>query len=217
MGNCIHTMRSKHGNLVRDLSLDDASTKKIKESPQLEVAEQKTGKRRCVKIILTRKQLEQLLLKCPEGVSFKLPETYGSCNRKWKPSLHPIVEFSSWILLCKSCIQKKILVICKQLSYSPSPFLSPHQQVMDIQARLMDYKFHFMVAIIVSVVMSSLVYAAPRVLDILAYFWPLFASTAAFLAIAITFGGFQQLSDEATGEGIMDYVAGRPDDSHKYN
>lgn len=148
MGNCIHTMRSKHGNIVRDLSLDDASTKKIKESPQLEVAEQKTGKRRCVKIILTRKQLEQLLLKCPEGVSFKLPETYGSCNRKWKPSLQPIVEvdnlwcgflvillyyeprcglklssrserilittqFSSWILLCKSCIQKKILVICK--------------------------------------------------------------------------------------------------------
>ncbi|RID79145.1 hypothetical protein BRARA_A01911 [Brassica rapa] len=165
MGNCIHTMRSKHGNLVRDLSLDDASTKKIKESPQLEVAEQKTGKRRCVKIILTRKQLEQLLLKCPEGVSFKLPETY----------------------------------------------------VMDIQARLMEYKFHFMVATIVSVVLSSLVYAAPIILDILAYFWPLFASTAAFLAIAITFGGFQQLSDEATGEGIMDYVAGRPDDSHKYN
>lgn len=146
MGNCIHTMRSKHGNIVRDL--DDASTKKIKESPQLEVAEQKTGKRRCVKIILTRKQLEQLLLKCPEGVSFKLPETYGSCNRKWKPSLQPIVEVdnlwcgflvillyyeprcglklssrrvrtlkttrsSSWILLCKSCIQKKNLVICK--------------------------------------------------------------------------------------------------------
>ncbi|CAF2150819.1 BnaA01g17440D [Brassica napus] len=217
MGNCIHTMRSKHGNLVRDLSLDDASTKKIKESPQLEVAEQKTGKRRCVKIILTRKQLEQLLLKCPEGVSFKLPETYGSCNRKWKPSLQPIVEFSSWILLCKFCIQKKILVICKQLSYSPSLFLSPHQQVMDIQARLMEYKFHFMVATIVSVVLSSLVYAAPIILDILAYFWPLFASTAAFLAIAITFGGFQQLSDEATGEGIMDYVAGRPDDSHKYN
>ncbi|KAG2248180.1 hypothetical protein Bca52824_087808 [Brassica carinata] len=59
--------------------------------------------------------------------------------------------------------------------------------------------------------------AAPRILDIVAYFWPLFASTSAFLAIAITLGGVQQLSDEATGEGIMDYVAGRPDDSHKYN
>lgn len=91
MGNCIHTLRSKHGNIVRDLSLDDAATKKINE-PTQEVAEQKTGKRRCVKIILTRKQLEQLLLKCPEGVSFKLPETYDSCNRKWKPSLQTIEE-----------------------------------------------------------------------------------------------------------------------------
>ncbi|KAF2540743.1 hypothetical protein F2Q68_00030514 [Brassica cretica] len=88
---------------------------------------------------------------------------------------------------------------------------------MEIQTRLMEYKLHFMVAIIVSLLVVSLVYAAPRILDIVAYFWPLFASTAAFLAIAITFGGVQQLSDKATGEGIMDYVAGRPDDSHKYN
>lgn len=80
----------------------------------------------------------------------------------------------------------------------------------------MEYKFHFMAAITVTVVMVSLVYAAPRILDILAYFWPLFASTAAFLAMAITFGGFQQFSEEVTGEGIMDYVAGRPDDSYKY-
>ncbi|KAL0835516.1 hypothetical protein YC2023_009807 [Brassica napus] len=229
MGNCIHTMRSKHGNIVRDLSLDDASTKKIKESPQLEVAEQKTGKRRCVKIILTRKQLEQLLLKCPEGVSFKLPETYGSCNRKWKPSLQPILSSrrvrtlkttrsTSWILLCKSCIQKKNLVISKSFGYIlPRSFSLPYQQEMEIQTRLMEYKLDFMVAIIVSLLVVSLVYAAPRILDIVAYFWPLFASTAAFLAIAITFGGVQQLSDKATGEGIMDYVAGRPDDSHKYN
>ena len=85
---------------------------------------------------------------------------------------------------------------------------------MEIQARLMEYKFHVMITIIVIVVLSSLVYAAPRILDILAYFWPLFASTAAFLAMAITSGAFQQLSDEATGEGIMDYVAGRPEDFH---
>ncbi|KAL0727762.1 hypothetical protein Bca4012_023855 [Brassica carinata] len=91
MGNCIHTLCSKHGNIVRDFSLDGAATKKINELPQ-EVAEQKTGKRRCIKIILTKKQLELLLLKCPEGVSFKLPETYGSCTRKWKPSLQTIEE-----------------------------------------------------------------------------------------------------------------------------
>ncbi|CAH8387819.1 unnamed protein product [Eruca vesicaria subsp. sativa] len=85
---------------------------------------------------------------------------------------------------------------------------------MEIQARLMEYKFHVMIAIIVSVLVSALVYAAPRILDTLAYFWPLFASTAAFLAMAITSGGFQQLSEEATGEGIMEYVAGRLEDSH---
>lgn len=88
---------------------------------------------------------------------------------------------------------------------------------MDIQARLMEYKFHVMASIIVTVVVSSLLYAAPRILDLLAYFWPLFASTAALLAMAITSGGFQQLSEEATGEGIMDYVAGLPEDFHKYN
>lgn len=80
----------------------------------------------------------------------------------------------------------------------------------------MEYRFHFMVAVIVTMVMASLVYAAPRIVDILAYFWPLFASTAAFLAIAVTFGGFQQLSEEGTGERLMDYVAGRPEDSYKY-
>ncbi|KAL0762604.1 hypothetical protein Bca101_078755 [Brassica carinata] len=166
----IHTLRCKSGKKVRDVLLDEKATEKAKNPPR--------GTRRRIKIILTRKQLELLLLNSAEGVSSKLPKTYGSCKRKWKPSLQTIVE---------------------------------------IQARLMEYKFHVMITIIVIVVLSSLVYAAPRILDILAYFWPLFASTAAFLAMAITSGGFQQLSDEATGEGIMDYVAGRPEDSYKYN
>ncbi|CAH2078888.1 unnamed protein product [Thlaspi arvense] len=116
-----------------------------------------------------------------------------------------------------------LLPICNHQSFSFNilhilslSLLVFDQKKMEIQARLMEYKFHFMVAIIVSVIMASLVYAAPRILDILAYFWPLFASTAAFLAIAITFGGFQQFSEEVAGEGIMDYVAGRPEDSHKY-
>ncbi|KAH0870713.1 hypothetical protein HID58_077735 [Brassica napus] len=182
----IHTLRCKSGKKVRDVLLDEKATEKAKNPPR--------GTRRRIKIILTRKQLELLLLNSAEGVSSKLPKTYGSCKRKWKPSLQTIVEF-----LYK--------------------FESPCslQQKMEIQARLMEYKFHVMITIIVIVVLSSLVYAAPRILDILAYFWPLFASTAAFLAMAITSGGFQQLSDEATGEGIMDYVAGRPEDSYKYN
>ncbi|WZZ75408.1 hypothetical protein YC2023_086778 [Brassica napus] len=174
----IHTLRCKSGKKVRDILLDEKATEKAKNPPR--------GTRRRIKIILTRKQLELLLLNSAEGVSSKLPKTYGSCKRKWKPSLQTIVE--------------------------QNPFME-----MEIQARLMEYKFHVMITIIVIVVLSSLVYAAPRILDILAYFWPLFASTAAFLAMAITSGGFQQLSDEATGEGIMDYVAGRPEDSYKYN
>ncbi|KAF3488454.1 hypothetical protein F2Q69_00056783 [Brassica cretica] len=184
----IHTLRCKSGKKVRDVLLDEKATEKAKNPPR--------GTRRRIKIILTRKQLELLLLNSAEGVSSKLPKTYGSCKRKWKPSLQTIVEF---------------IVLSFNIS------LSLDQQEMEIQARLMEYKFHVMITIIVIVVLSSLVYAAPRILDILAYFWPLFASTAAFLAMAITSGGFQQLSDEATGEGIMDYVAGRPEDSYKYN
>lgn len=93
MGNCIDTLLCKLGDKVADVWLDEASTEKAKESPR-EAAEQKTGRRRCVKITLTRKQLELLLLlnNGAEGISFQLPESFGSCKRKWKPSLQTIVE-----------------------------------------------------------------------------------------------------------------------------
>ncbi|KAL0754118.1 hypothetical protein Bca101_091786 [Brassica carinata] len=195
MGNCIPTLRCKHGNKVRDVWLDERSTENTKDQPR-ETVGKKTGTRRCIKITLTRKQLE-MLLKNAEGVSFKLPGTCGSGERKWKPSLQTILEHT----------------VSKEKDLRPCV----DQQSQKIQARLKEYKLHFMVAIIMSVMVLSLLYAAPRILDILAYFWPLFASTAAFLAVAITFGGFQQLSEETTGEGIMEYVAGRPGDSHKYD
>ncbi|CDY42534.1 hypothetical protein HID58_080368 [Brassica napus] len=195
MGNCIPTLRCKHGNKVRDVWLDERSTENTKDQPR-ETVGKKTGTRRCIKITLTRKQLE-MLLKNAEGVSFKLPETCGSGERKWKPSLQTILELSSR----------------REINFDDNSTKGK----MEIQARLKEYKLHFMVAIIMSVMVLSLLYAAPRILDILAYFWPLFASTAAFLAVAITFGGFQQLSEETTGEGIMEYVAGRPGDSHKYD
>ncbi|CAF2130009.1 unnamed protein product [Brassica rapa] len=201
----IHTLRCKSGKKVRDVLLDEKAAEKAKNPSR--------GTRRCIKIILTRKQLQLLLLNSVEGVSFKLPETYGSCKRKWKPSLQTIVEFLLWVCYIEFFNVKSITFVCFNIS-PISPSLSLDQQEMEIQARLMEYKFHVMITIIVIVVLSSLVYAAPRILDILAYFWPLFASTAAFLAMAITSGAFQQLSDEATGEGIMDYVAGRPEDFH---
>ncbi|KAM1033662.1 hypothetical protein ACFX13_037949 [Malus domestica] len=62
---------------------------------------------------------------------------------------------------------------------------------------------------------NEFVAVAPRILTILGYFWPLFASTTIFLVAVIAFGGVSQLSTEshgeAQGQGIIDYVAGQPD------
>ena len=90
MGNCTPTLSCKHGNKVRDVWLDEMATEKTKDQPR-ETVGKKTGTRRCIKITLTRKQLE-MLLKNAEGVSFKLPQTCGSGERRWKPSLQTILE-----------------------------------------------------------------------------------------------------------------------------
>ncbi|KAJ9180820.1 hypothetical protein P3X46_009022 [Hevea brasiliensis] len=84
---------------------------------------------------------------------------------------------------------------------------------MDIPEKILQYRYHFVVAIIASLVLSILLYAAPRFLTILAYFWPLFASTTVFLVLIIAFGGVSQLASDAhgaqAGEGLLDYVAGQ--------
>ncbi|WJX27300.1 hypothetical protein P8452_16135 [Trifolium repens] len=53
----------------------------------------------------------------------------------------------------------------------------------------------------------------PYFLSILAYFWPLFASTTVFLVAIIAFGGVSKFSTEThgekAGEGLLDYVAGK--------
>ena len=86
---------------------------------------------------------------------------------------------------------------------------------MNISPQLWQYRYHFGIAILVSLVFSLLLYAAPRILTILGYFWPLLASTTVFLVVIIAFGGVSKLSTEVHGEtqgqGIIDYVAGRPD------
>ncbi|CAN0890814.1 hypothetical protein LINGRAHAP2_LOCUS16639 [Linum grandiflorum] len=60
-----------------------------------------------------------------------------------------------------------------------------------------------------------MLYAAPRLLTILAYFWPLMASTAVFLVLIMGFGGVSRLTNDYAADqlhqGIIDYVAGRPD------
>ncbi|OAY43439.1 hypothetical protein MANES_08G070300v8 [Manihot esculenta] len=88
---------------------------------------------------------------------------------------------------------------------------------MDIPEKFLQYRYHFGLAIVASLVLSILLYAAPRFLTILAYFWPLFASTTVFLVLIIAFGRVSQ-AELATdsyshgaqaGEGILDYVAGQ--------
>lgn len=82
-----------------------------------------------------------------------------------------------------------------------------------ISPKLMQYRYHLTIAVVGSLILGFLSYAAPRMLTILAYFWPLFASTAVFLLLIITFGGVSQLATEGhgekAGEELLDYVAGR--------
>ncbi|KAJ1428653.1 hypothetical protein SESBI_08754 [Sesbania bispinosa] len=88
---------------------------------------------------------------------------------------------------------------------------------MDVSEKLLKYRYHITIAIVALLSSSLLLYAAPRFLTILAYFWPLFASTTVFLVAIIAFGGVSKLSTEAhgkeAGEGFLDYVAGRPEHS----
>ncbi|KAJ6992018.1 hypothetical protein NC653_015388 [Populus alba x Populus x berolinensis] len=82
---------------------------------------------------------------------------------------------------------------------------------MDIPERLLQYRHHFAIAITASAVLSLLLYAAPRLITILAYFWPLLASTAVFLMLILVFGGtFTHMATdshgEKAGEGLLDYV-----------
>ncbi|KAJ0081937.1 hypothetical protein Patl1_09666 [Pistacia atlantica] len=93
----------------------------------------------------------------------------------------------------------------------------------NISPKLMQYKYHLTLVAVGSLILGVLSYAAPRMLTILTYFWPLFASTAVFLLLIITFGGVSHLAidghGEKAGEGFLDYVAGRPEhvgESQKY-
>ncbi|KAJ6779132.1 TRANSMEMBRANE PROTEIN [Salix koriyanagi] len=95
---------------------------------------------------------------------------------------------------------------------------------MGIPERVLQYRFHLAAAIAASLVLSLLLYASPGLITIVAYFWPLFASTAVFLMLILVFGGVPQLATdyhgEKAGEGLLDYVAGQPEtvgQSSKYD
>jgi len=86
---------------------------------------------------------------------------------------------------------------------------------MDLSQKLLKYRYQITIAILIPLVFSLLIYGAPHFLTILAYFWPLFASTTVFLVAIIAFGGVSKFSTEThgekAGEGLLDYVAGKPE------
>ncbi|GMN62320.1 hypothetical protein TIFTF001_031414 [Ficus carica] len=92
---------------------------------------------------------------------------------------------------------------------------------MEIPEKLIKFKVHILVALILCAVVSSLILFAPRFLTILAYFWPLLVSTALFLAAVLVFGKTTSSPAAAAaakaGEGLLDFVAGQPDHHHHHH
>ncbi|KAJ7960924.1 putative Transmembrane protein [Quillaja saponaria] len=87
---------------------------------------------------------------------------------------------------------------------------------MEIPEKLLKFKYHFVVLVLFSVILVSVIHLSPRFLTILAYFWPLFLSTALFLAAVLVFGKTSSVqgtdaSVDKVGEGLLDYVARLPE------
>ncbi|KAK7320320.1 hypothetical protein VNO77_29690 [Canavalia gladiata] len=86
---------------------------------------------------------------------------------------------------------------------------------MEIPEKLLKFKYHFLGAILFCLILVSLILIAPRFMTLLAYFWPLFLSTALVLALVFFFAKTSPLSptDDTNsfhnaGQGLLDYVAG---------
>ncbi|XP_044473461.1 uncharacterized protein LOC123201920 [Mangifera indica] len=86
---------------------------------------------------------------------------------------------------------------------------------MGIQEKLLKFKVHILFPLILLGLLFSLVIFAPSFFTLLAYFWPLFLSTALFL-VAVVFFGKPSTSDashvehhKAAAEDLLNYVAGQ--------
>ncbi|RDX71417.1 hypothetical protein CR513_49244, partial [Mucuna pruriens] len=88
---------------------------------------------------------------------------------------------------------------------------------MEIPEKVLKFRFHFLGALLFCLTLFSLILMAPRFITLLAYFWPLFLSTAVVLALVFFFAKTSPLpSADATsfhnaGQGLLDYVAGHHD------
>ncbi|CAA7016317.1 unnamed protein product [Microthlaspi erraticum] len=90
---------------------------------------------------------------------------------------------------------------------------------MEFREKLLKFKFHIVFAFVLSSLTVALVTYSPGLLTVLSYFWPLFLSTALFLAAVFFFARTSDLPTASTisgdgsglklaAEGILDYVVG---------
>ena len=81
-----------------------------------------------------------------------------------------------------------------------------------VPAKLSLYKYHLIIPIAASLILTFFFIASPRFMTILSYFWPLFLSTTvllvAMLVIGRTFPSAAEFYGEEEGEGLLDFVAG---------
>ncbi|KAL2332821.1 hypothetical protein Fmac_014034 [Flemingia macrophylla] len=85
---------------------------------------------------------------------------------------------------------------------------------MEIQKQVMKFRYHIAAALTVCVLMFSVFYLAPRFLNVLAFFWPLFLSTALFLALVLFFANTQPSPADlpVPAEDLLHFVAGHHPD-----
>ncbi|KAL6999128.1 hypothetical protein U1Q18_000290 [Sarracenia purpurea var. burkii] len=86
---------------------------------------------------------------------------------------------------------------------------------MEISAKLLKFKIHILFSIAVFLVIFSLAYLSPGVVEVFVYFWPLFVSTALFLIAVVLFAHTSPSATEApcekAGEGLLDFIAAQPE------
>ncbi|KAI8524942.1 hypothetical protein RHMOL_Rhmol13G0188800 [Rhododendron molle] len=91
---------------------------------------------------------------------------------------------------------------------------------MDIPEKLLQYKYHIVMTFVFLLIAGGFILIAPRLFIVLSYFWPLFLSTAVFLAAVTMFGQTSVWSAESygdkEGEELLDYVTGRPEQLNGY-
>ncbi|KAE9596404.1 hypothetical protein Lal_00048723 [Lupinus albus] len=83
---------------------------------------------------------------------------------------------------------------------------------MEISQRLLKLRYHFLVALLLSITLFTLLLTTPTTfITLFTYFWPLFVSTAIVLSLVFIFARTSSSSlpdtDSSLHKTLLDYVA----------